>query len=233
MDLNHAIDQARRTKGLKWGELQQIMRVSEGTLTNIRYGRTNPRSLHVDALEDALGWTRGQYWLHRNGATPTTDTATALEQAIDQERRAKGWSKNDVARLLGVHRKTFTAIERGTAGEKSATALEELFGWERGQYTRTRDTGQLPPELTPPPTPPLGDQLRMVGHAETTHGTLTWVEHPGQLRDYTLAREIHGVEQGVSTKGSTLSPAEATEDLAVSLSLLEQMLNAQQHSGEL
>lgn len=154
MDLNTAIDQARQRQNRSWTDLARIIGTTTHTLSNMRYGRTEPRPEHVKALETALGWAEGSYWAVRNGHTPT-------ELATPQT----------------------------------------------------------------PQTPTISGQMRMVGHTETAHGTLTWIEQAGGLRDYTLARDINGVSRSVGLPGSTLTPAEAAADLAVGLDMLERMMN--------
>ncbi len=121
---------------------------------------------------------------------------------------------------MGVTTNTYRNIIRGktTPRPENVTALENTLGWAPGQF---QDLQNGSTTVDTKPTPPPSEQLRVVGGVDTEHGLLTWTELPGGLRDYTLSREIAGVQRGASLPGSSLSPAEVVKDLAVGLKMLE------------
>ncbi|QVJ00426.1 hypothetical protein KGD82_16840 [Nocardiopsis eucommiae] len=222
MKLNNAIDQARQDQGLSWTGLWKLVGVSEGTGTNLRYARTNPRPEHVASLEDALNWDRGTYWHYRQDAPtsePATTPAEQLAAQIDAGLTEAGLSVSEFVTKAGISRATFYNL-RNVQGQPRAGSLERLettLGWTPGTYQAILDGKTQGP--LPIPVPSVDQQLRMVGSMATVDGTLTWVEHPDGSRDYTLARD--GERFGLSITRSSLSPDQAVEDLRLGRDITE------------
>lgn len=150
-----------------------------------------------------------------------------LNGAIDTARRRKGYSWTDLARRVGVNRNTLLNMRTAATvpRDEHVHALEEALGWNDGDYWAIRE-GRITDVEPAAPTPAPGEQTRAIGTLHTPHGTLTWIKH-GNTRDYTLSREILGKERSTGVSNSTLPPAEAAEELAPVLAMMEKFFAAQ------
>lgn len=84
-DIKSWIEERRVELGLTIDELAERSGVARGTIYNLYNGR-NPWNSKKQALEDALGWTRGSIDTVRAGGSPTlVVTAESISPVVDEE----------------------------------------------------------------------------------------------------------------------------------------------------